>query len=80
LYVDIGANVYKRQVVASVDRNIIGSEYSKAVVKSPISGNVGRIFVDIGSTVAQNVPIMSIVNYDNLKIYANVPEKYIYTE
>ncbi len=78
LYVDIGSKVYKRQVVASVDRNIVGSEYTKAIVKAPISGEVDRIFLDIGNTVAPSVPIMSIVNYDILKIYANIPEKYVY--
>jgi len=77
IYVDIGSRVSKRQVVASVDRNIIGSEYSKAVVKSPISGEVGRIFLDPGATVSPSMPIMSIVNYDKIKINLNIPEKYI---
>ncbi len=78
LYVEIGSRVYKRQIIATIDRNIVGTEYTKAIVKAPISGEVGRIFLDIGATVAPNIPIMSIVNYDTLKIYANIPEKYVY--
>lgn len=77
IYVDIGSRVSKRQIVASIDRNIIGSEYSRAIVKSPITGEVGKIFLDPGATVSPSVPIMSIVNYDSIKINLNIPEKYM---
>jgi len=77
LYVDIGSKVRKRSIVASIDRNIIGSEYTKALVQSPISGEVGKIFIDVGTTVAPNTPIMTIVNYDTIKVNLDIPEKYI---
>lgn len=77
LYVDIGSKVSKRSAVALIDRNIIGSEYTKAVVQAPISGEVSRIFLDVGATVAPNTPIMTIQNYDTIKIDLNIPEKYI---
>jgi len=78
LKVDIGSKVQKHQIVATIDRNIVGSEYTKALVKSPISGEVSRIYLDVGATVSPNIPIMSIINYNKLKIYVNVPEKYVY--
>ena len=78
ILVDIGDRVYKRQILATIDRNIIGSEYARAVVKAPVSGEVARIYVDKGDTVSPQVPVMQIVNYDKIKISAQVPEKYLY--
>ncbi|MBN1897144.1 MAG: efflux RND transporter periplasmic adaptor subunit [Spirochaetes bacterium] len=75
--VDIGSKVQKYQVVAQIDRNIVGSEFAKAIVKAPISGEVGSIYIDRGANVSPAVPLMSIVNYDMIKIYVNIPEKYI---
>ncbi|MBU1075832.1 MAG: efflux RND transporter periplasmic adaptor subunit [Spirochaetes bacterium] len=76
LNVDIGSRVSKYQVVATINRNIVGSEYVNAIVKAPISGEVGRIHVDKGATVSPATPIMNIINYDLIKIYVNIPEKF----
>lgn len=75
--VDIGSKVGKYQVLATIDRNIVGGEYVNAIVKSPIAGEVGQIFVDKGANVSPQTPIMNIINYDTIKIYVNIPEKYM---
>lgn len=75
--VDIGSRVNQNQVVATIDRNIVGSEYENAIVKAPISGEVGRIFVDKGAYVSPNTAIMNIINYGTIKIYVNIPERYM---
>ncbi len=78
LYVDIGSKVYSQQIVANINRNIVGSEYARAIVKSPISGEVGKIYADIGANISPASPILSVINYDTMKMYVAIPEKQIY--
>lgn len=75
--VDIGSKVWKNQIVATVDRNVVGSEYENAIVKASIAGEVGRILVDKGTSVSPATPVMNIINYSTIKIYVNIPEKYM---
>jgi RND family efflux transporter MFP subunit len=44
-------------------------------VMAPISGVVGRRFVDVGAMVNANTPIVTLINLDNVILVANIPER-----
>ena len=45
-------------------------------IKSPINGTVDEVFLKLGQMGAPGMPAMRIVNFANLKVKAEVPEKY----
>ena len=48
---DDGSAVAKGEVIAYIDRDEVGIKFEKAPVESPLAGTVGRVYVDIGSSV-----------------------------
>jgi membrane fusion protein, multidrug efflux system len=72
-----GAEVRKGDVIATVDRDEVGFKYEKAPVESPLSGVVGRTYVDRGTSVTPQTPVALVVNLDSVKIRLDIPEKYI---
>jgi multidrug efflux pump subunit AcrA (membrane-fusion protein) len=82
IYVKEGDRVNKGDVLLSFSAGITEDDpiYEDMVVRSPISGFVGMQLVKIGdqviSSVGTNNPVFVIYGIDNVKIFANVPEKY----
>ncbi len=69
-----GSIVNKGDVIAYIDRDEVGLQFEKAPVESPISGIIGRIYVNIGSNVSSQTPIALVVNMDMVKIELDIPE------
>ena len=47
-----------------------------STIKSPIDGTVDEIYARIGQPAAPGAPAFRVVNYNNLKVKADVPESY----
>ena len=73
--VNEGDRVNKDQVIALIVRSITGMEFEPVRVKSPISGIVGKLFLDQGSAVAPQIPVAMVVRMDKVKAVFNVGEK-----
>src|SRR3989338_4376686 len=70
-----GDRVEKDQTIVLVDRDETGLKYELARVDAPISGIVGRTFLDKGVTVlAQSMPLAIVVNMDEMAVRLSVPE------
>lgn len=77
IFVREGQYVYKNQLVATVDRSQVGMVFMPAAVRSPISGVIGKIYVDQGVTVSQSVPLMMVADTRIVEGVLNIPEKYM---
>jgi multidrug efflux pump subunit AcrA (membrane-fusion protein) len=73
--VEEGSRVEKDQVIALVDRAVTGMEFEEAKVKSPLSGTVGRLYLDKGSTIGLETPVALIARMDRVKVEFSIPEK-----
>ena len=75
-----GDKVEKDQLIALVERDESGLKYESAKVSSPISGIVGRTFLDKGANVIaegqgpQATPLAIIVNTDKMLVRLGVSE------
>jgi multidrug efflux pump subunit AcrA (membrane-fusion protein) len=76
-----GQRVKKDQVVALIDRDIIGVEFKLAETTSPVEGIVGKVFLDKGAEVnppspgpGMGTPLAQILNLDSVKIVIQVTE------
>jgi len=74
---DEGDAVNKGDVIAYIDRDEVGLKFEKAPVESPINGIVGRVLVDIGSSVTSQTPVALVVDMNKVKISLDIPELYI---
>lgn len=72
-----GDSVDKGDTIAYIDRDEVGLKFEKAPVESPLTGIVGRIYVDIGSNVSPQTPVALVVNMDKVKINLDIPEIYL---
>ncbi|MDD5173823.1 MAG: efflux RND transporter periplasmic adaptor subunit [Candidatus Omnitrophota bacterium] len=72
-----GDFVSKGDVIAYIDRDEVGLKFEKAPVESPLTGVVGRVYVDIGSSVNTQTPVALIANLDRAEIQLDIPEKYL---
>jgi multidrug efflux pump subunit AcrA (membrane-fusion protein) len=72
-----GSPVNKGETIAYIDRDEVGLKFEKAPVESPLTGIVGRTYVDIGQNVAMQTPIALVINMDKVKIALDIPEKYL---
>lgn len=71
--VEEGAVVRKNDVIAYIDRDIVGFKYELAPVKATISGIVTKLFfIDKGDSVNPQTPIAEIANEDDIKVVINV--------
>ena len=71
------STVTKGEVIAYIDRDEVGLKFQKAPVESPMSGVVGRIYVNIGENVNVQTPIALVLNLEKVKVELNIPEKYL---
>jgi len=74
---DEGSQVNKGEAIAYIDRDEVGLKFEKAPVESPLSGMVGRVYVDIGTNVSVQTPIALVVAMDKVDIDLDIPEKYL---
>ena len=72
-----GEQLDKGQVLAYIDRDEVGLTFQKAPIESPLTGIVGRVYVDVGQNVNAGIPVALVVNTDKVKIALDIPEKYI---
>jgi RND family efflux transporter MFP subunit len=72
-----GQQVNKGDIIAYIDRDEVGLKFEKAPVESPISGTVGRVYVDIGSNVDTQTAVALVVNMEKAKIALDIPERYL---
>lgn len=72
-----GSLVNKGEAVAFIDRDEVGLKFEKAPVISPLTGVIGRVYVDIGSNVSPQTPIALVVKMDKVRIDLDIPEKYL---
>ncbi len=72
-----GALVNKGEAIAYIDRDEVGLKFEKAPIESPLSGVVGRIYVDIGANVTPQTPIAMIADMKGVEIELTIPEKYL---
>lgn len=72
-----GSRVSKGDTILYIDRDEVGLTFEKAPVESPLSGVVGRVYVDIGANVSSQTPVALVVNMDKAKINLDIPERYL---
>lgn len=72
-----GSPVIKGEVIAYLDRDEVGFKFEKAPVESPLSGIIGRVYVDIGANITPQTPVALVVDMDRIKIDLDIPEKYL---
>lgn len=56
---------------------VIQSQLGRTKVRAPFSGTIDNLMMQSGQAVAPGIPIAKIVNIGNLKVTADVSEKYI---
>ncbi|MGB7055039.1 MAG: efflux RND transporter periplasmic adaptor subunit [bacterium] len=69
-----GSYVNKNDNIIAMRNETVGYEYEEGYIKSPISGNVGKIMVDVGSMVTPQAPVAVIVDYSRVKIEFHIAE------
>ncbi len=74
LFVKEGSYVQKGEKIIGIKNETVGFDFEESYVTAPISGTVAKILVDIGSTVAPQVPVAMIVDASRIKVSFNVPE------
>lgn len=58
-----GAWVNEDDPIAWVVNDIPGMDYKPGPVRAPISGYVGKVYVEVGQTIAPTMPVASVANY-----------------
>jgi multidrug efflux pump subunit AcrA (membrane-fusion protein) len=72
-----GSRVTRGQAIASVDPSKPGMTYVQHIVRSPISGTITSVPVEVGMTVSQAMPIARIAGGGGLEVELFVPERFI---
>jgi len=72
-----GSKVEKGEAICYIDRDETGLKFEEAPVESPLSGVVGRFYLDIGSNVTPQSSVALVINMDKVKIELSVTEKYL---
>ena len=72
-----GSYVRKGEAIAYIDRDEVGLKFEKAPIESPLTGTVGRVYVDIGSSVTPQTAIALIADMTQAEIDVDIPEKYL---
>lgn len=72
-----GSPISKGEVIVYIDRDEIGLKFEKAPVESPLDGVVGRVYVDIGSSVTPQTPVALVTDMTRAQINLDIPEKYL---
>jgi len=74
IFVKEGSYVSKNNNLMAIRNESIGFKYEEGNIKSPISGNVGKILVDVGSMINPQTSVALIVEYSKVKVEFNLSE------
>lgn len=69
-----GSYVSKNSRIMALRNETIGFEYEEGFIRSPISGNVAKIMVDVGSMVTPQTPVAIVVDFSRVKVAFNMSE------
>ena len=72
-----GDPVKKGQTIMTSMRDEVGFTFRPAPIVSTIDGFIGRIFVDVGSSVETATPVATVVRPDEMRLKIDMPEIYI---
>lgn len=72
-----GSPIIQDEVIAYIDRDEVGLKFEKAPIESPLTGVVGRVYVDIGSSVTPQTAVALVSNMEKAQINLDIPEKYL---
>lgn len=72
-----GEAVKKGDIIAYIDRDEVGFKFEKAPVESPLSGIIGRVYVDLGTSVTPQTPVALVVDMDKVTVDLDIPEQYL---
>lgn len=72
-----GSFVEKGDVIAYIDRDEVGLKFEKAPIESPLTGTVGRVYIDLGSNVLMTTPIALVADMTKAEIDLDIPEGYL---
>ncbi len=71
-----GSYVNEGEPIAFVVNDIPGMGYKPGPVTAPVSGTVGKVYVEVGQTVAPGVPVASVARYSRrVRVRANVSDQ-----
>jgi multidrug efflux pump subunit AcrA (membrane-fusion protein) len=74
IFVKEGSYVSKNNKIMAIRNETIGFDYEEGFIRAPISGNVGKILVDVGSMVAPQTPVAIVVEFSKVKVTFNMSE------
>ncbi|MFP3090741.1 efflux RND transporter periplasmic adaptor subunit [Treponema sp. TIM-1] len=77
VYVALGSQVRKGDVIAEVDPSKPGVTYMSSPVYAPIAGTVSKMPLSVGATVSPGTNITTLSVTGNLEITARIPEREI---
>jgi membrane fusion protein (multidrug efflux system) len=69
-----GTYVAKENNLMAMRNETIGFEYEEGFIKSPISGNIAKVMVDVGSMVTPQTPVAVVMDYSRVNVSFNVAE------
>ncbi|UCF71610.1 MAG: efflux RND transporter periplasmic adaptor subunit [candidate division WOR-3 bacterium] len=69
-----GAYVTKDNNIMAIRNETIGFEYEEGFIRSPISGNLAKIMVDVGSMVTPQTPVAVVMDYAKVNVQFNMAE------
>lgn len=72
-----GDQVKKGDVIAMIDRDETGFKFEPSPVDSPLTGTVGRVFLDKGANVVITTPVAFVVDMTNAEVHLDVVERYV---
>jgi membrane fusion protein (multidrug efflux system) len=69
-----GSYVSKENNLMAMRNETIGFEYEEGFIRSPISGNIAKVMVDVGSMVTPQTPVAVVMDYSRVNVSFNVAE------
>ncbi len=77
VYVNLGSQVTKNQIIAEIDPSEPGVQYSHSPVYAPIDGTITANPLKQGEKVTVSSVVTTIGDVDNLQLTASIPERYV---
>lgn len=70
-----GAKVKEGDTILYILNDTPGTDYQPGPVLAPIAGTVGKVYVDVGQTVAPGIPVANIASFsDKVKVKAPISD------
>jgi len=77
IFVNLGDQVSKDQILAEVDPSRPGTNFSASPVRAPISGTVVSQPSPVGSTVAPSMPLIKLSKMTEMEVKTEVSERFV---